>query len=73
MMSGMSLHPYPKGASTGCQISIPPFDMTSHPLTSLPCTDTNSIFDDPQKNVHVPDHIRDHKIVKEEHVFQNTK
>ena len=34
MMSGMSLHPYPKGAHTGCQISIPPFDMTSHPLTS---------------------------------------
>ena len=43
MMNDMSLHPYPKGAPTGCQISIPPFDMTSHPLTSLPGTDTNRI------------------------------
>ena len=43
-MNGMSLHPYPKGAPVGRQISIPPFDMTSHPLTSLPCTDTNSIW-----------------------------
>ena len=33
MMNGMSLHPYPKGGLTGCQISIRPFDMTSHPLT----------------------------------------
>ena len=43
MMNGMSLHPYPKGAPVGRQISIPPFDMTSHPLTSLPDTDTNQI------------------------------
>ena len=39
----MSLHPYPKGAPIGRQISIPPFDMTSHPFTSLPGTDTNRI------------------------------
>jgi hypothetical protein len=31
-MNGMSLHPYPKGVPTGWQISIPPFDMASHPL-----------------------------------------
>ena len=67
MMNGMSLHPYPKGARTGCQISIPPFDMTSHPLTSLPDTltslpdtDTSQIS---AENVHVPDHIHDQKNV----------
>ena len=59
-MNGMSLHPYPKGATTGCQISIPPFDMTSHPITSLPCTDTIR-----RKMVMVPDHIHDQKIVED--------
>ena len=66
MMNDMSLHPYPKGAPTGCQISIPPFDMTSHPLTSLPGTLT-SLPDTRtwKKNVHVPDHIHDQKMSKE--------
>ena len=32
----------PKGVPIGCQISIPPFDMTSHQLVSLPGTDTHS-------------------------------
>ena len=66
MMNGMSLHPYPKGGLTGCQISIPPFDMTSHPLTSLPDTDTNQIS---AENVHVPDHIHDQKISTEVRVL----
>ena len=59
-MSGMSLHPYTKGVPIGRQISIPPFDMTSHPITSLPCTDTIR-----RKMFMVPDHIHDQKIVKD--------
>ena len=58
MMSDMSLHPYPKGSLTGCQISIPPFDMTSHPLARFQISV-------PEKNVHVPDHIHDQKMSKE--------
>ena len=60
MMSGMSLHPYTKGVPIGRQISIPPFDMTSHLITSLPCTDTIR-----RKMFMVPDHIHDQKIVKD--------
>ena len=56
MMNGMSLHPYPKGSHTGCQISIPPFDMTSHPLTRFHTWK--------KENVHVPDHIHDQDIQK---------
>ena len=62
MMNGMSLHPYPKGAHTGCQISIPPFDMTSHPLTRF---QIRIPIKYPQKNVHVSDHIHDQKMSKE--------
>ena len=61
-MNGMSLHPYPKGGLTGCQISIPPFDMTSHPLTrfQIPVS---------EKNVHAPDHIHDQKMSTEVRVL----
>ena len=68
MMNGMSLHPYPKGATTGCQISIPPFDMTSHPITSLPCTDTLR-----RKMFMVPDHIHDQKIVEDKRKISNDR
>ena len=67
-MNGMSLHPYPKGATTGCQISIPPFDMTSHPITSLPCTDRIR-----RKMVMVPDHIHDQKIVEDKRKTSNER
>ena len=69
-MNGMSLHPYPKGGLTGCQISIPPFDMTSHPLTRFQIWIP---LEYPQKNVHVPDHIHDQKMSTEARVLPKRK
>ena len=76
--------PLPKGCSTGCQISIPPFDMTSHPLTSLPGTDTNRIFaekcsrsrshpwsKDIQRSTRLPKHKVDDKASSKIHLVRS--
>ena len=83
MMNGMSLHPYPKGAHIGRQISIPPFDMTSHPFTSLPGTDTNQISaekcsrsrshplsKDIQRSTRLPKHKVDDKASSKTHLVR---
>ena len=83
MMNDMSLHPYPKGAPIGRQISIPPFDMTSHPLTSLPGTHTNRISaekcsrsrshpwsKDIQRRPRLPEHKVDDKASSKTHLVR---
>ena len=72
-MNGMSLHPYPKGGLTGCQISIPPFDMTSHPLTRFQIHSHHFTSIPGRKNVHVPDHIHDQKMSTEARVLPKRK